>query len=96
MNTQCDIIDEYSVKCDFILNTVIFIDATLNISFSFFEKGHTCGYIPLNMHEHSPRLFRGEYWVNIVTKMTSPVNHTCSIFCSINKDQLMLVTNRHI
>ena len=24
--------DEYSVKCDFILNTVIFIDAALNIS----------------------------------------------------------------
>ena len=27
-----DIIDEYSVKCDFILNIVIFIDAALNIS----------------------------------------------------------------
>ena len=27
-----DILDEYSVKCDFILNTVIFIDAALNIS----------------------------------------------------------------
>ena len=54
------------------------------------------GYIPLNMHKHSPRLFREEYQANIVTKMTSPVNHTCSIFCSINKDILMLVTNRHI
>ena len=27
-----DITDEYPVKCDFILNTVIFIDAALNIS----------------------------------------------------------------
>ena len=27
-----DITDEYSVKCDFILNTVIFIDAVFNIS----------------------------------------------------------------
>ena len=27
-----DITDEYSVKCDFILNTVIFIDTALNIS----------------------------------------------------------------
>ena len=27
-----DIADEYSVKCDFILNTVIFIDAALNTS----------------------------------------------------------------
>ena len=26
-----DISDEFSVKCDFILNTVIFIDAALNI-----------------------------------------------------------------
>ena len=26
-----DITDEYSVKCDFILNTVIFINAALNI-----------------------------------------------------------------
>ena len=28
---RLDITDEYSVKCDFILNTVIFIDAPLNI-----------------------------------------------------------------
>ena len=41
MIERLDIIDEYSIKCDFILNTVIFIDAALNISFSFFEKGHT-------------------------------------------------------
>ena len=41
MIDRLDIIDEYSIKCDFILNTVIFIDAALNISFSFFEKGHT-------------------------------------------------------
>ena len=29
MIDRLDIIDEYSVKCDFILNTVIFIDAAL-------------------------------------------------------------------
>ena len=32
MTDRLDITDEYSVKCDFILNTVIFINATLNIS----------------------------------------------------------------
>ena len=35
------------------------------------------GYILLNIHECLPRLFRGEYWVYIVTEMTSPVNHEC-------------------
>ena len=40
MIDRLDIIDEYSVKCDFILNTVTFIDAALNISlFFFFWKG---------------------------------------------------------
>ena len=33
MIDKLDITDEYSVKCDFILNTVNFIDAALNISF---------------------------------------------------------------
>ena len=32
MIDRLDITDEYSVNCDFILNTVIFIDAVLNIS----------------------------------------------------------------
>ena len=32
MIDRLDITDEYSVNCDFILNTVIFIDAALNIS----------------------------------------------------------------
>ena len=32
MIDRLDITDEYSVKSDFILNTVIFIDAALNIS----------------------------------------------------------------
>ena len=32
MIDRLDITDEYSLKCDFILNTVIFIDAALNIS----------------------------------------------------------------
>ena len=36
MIDRLDIIDEYSVKCDFILNTVTFIDAALNIYFFFF------------------------------------------------------------
>ena len=31
MINRLDITDEYSVKCDFILNTVTFIDAALNI-----------------------------------------------------------------
>ena len=32
MINRLDITDEYSVKCDFVLNTVTFIDAALNIS----------------------------------------------------------------
>ena len=32
MIDRLDINDEYSVRCGFILNTVIFIDAALNIS----------------------------------------------------------------
>ena len=32
MIDKLDITDEYSVNCDFILNTVIFIDAELTIS----------------------------------------------------------------
>ena len=32
MIDRLDITDEYSVNCDFLLNTVIFIDAALNIS----------------------------------------------------------------
>ena len=32
MIDRLDITDEYSVKCDFIFNTIIFIDVALNIS----------------------------------------------------------------
>ena len=32
MIDRLDITDEYSEKCDFILNAVIFVDAALNIS----------------------------------------------------------------
>ena len=35
---RLNITDEYSVKCDFILNTVIFIDAALNFSLRKFWK----------------------------------------------------------
>ena len=38
MIVRLDITDEYLVKCDFILNTVIFIDAALNISLRKFWK----------------------------------------------------------
>ena len=48
MIDRLDIIDKYSVKCDFILNTVTFIDTALNISFFFFfffEKVQTCNVL---------------------------------------------------
>ena len=38
MIDRLDSADEYSVKCDFILKTVIFIDAALNISLRKFWK----------------------------------------------------------
>ena len=43
------------------------------------------GYSPLNMHEHSPRLFREEYSLYIRTKLTSAVNHHDSYigFCCV-------------
>ena len=37
MIDRLDVTDEYLVKCDFILNTIIFIDAALNISLRKFE-----------------------------------------------------------
>ena len=43
------------------------------------------GYSPLNMQEHSPRLFRGEYSRYIRAKLTSAVNHHDSYigFCCV-------------
>ena len=38
MIDRLNITDEYSVKCDFILNTVIFIDAAINVSLRKFWK----------------------------------------------------------
>ena len=38
MIDRLDITDEYSVKCEFILKTIIFIDAALNISLRKFWK----------------------------------------------------------
>ena len=38
MIVRIDITDEYLAKCDFILNTVIFIDAALTISLRKFWK----------------------------------------------------------
>ena len=38
MIDRLDITDEYSVNCDFMLNTVIFIDAALNISLRKIRK----------------------------------------------------------
>ena len=38
MIDRLNITDEYSVKCDFILNTVIFIDAAINLSLRKFWK----------------------------------------------------------
>ena len=40
MINRLNITDEYSVKCDFILNTVIFIDAALNFSMRKFWKNN--------------------------------------------------------
>ena len=54
--------------------------------------GPTYGYSPLNMHEHSPRLFRGDYSLYIRAKLTSAVNHRGSYiaFCSVyQKDELI-------
>ena len=42
MIDRLDITDEYSVNCDFILNTVIFIDAALNISL---RKNRKCNVL---------------------------------------------------
>ena len=44
MFDRLDITDEYSVNCDFILNTIIFIDAALNISLRKFWKYHVLSF----------------------------------------------------
>ena len=43
-------------------------------------------YSPLNMHQHSPRLFRRYYSLYIRAKLTSTVNHHDSYieFCMLN------------
>ena len=52
---------------------------------SMIKGGLTLGYSPLNMHEHSPRLFRGEYSLYIRAKLTSAVNRHDSYigFCCV-------------
>ena len=47
MIVRLDITDENLMKCDFILNTVIFIDAALNISLRSFENEMLYGFIYL-------------------------------------------------
>ena len=47
MSDRLDITDEYSVKCDFILNTVVFIYAALNISLRKFWKCNVFDFIYL-------------------------------------------------
>ena len=46
--------------------------------------GFGLGYSPLNMYEHSSRLFRGDYSLHIRAKLTSAVNHHGYIgFCCV-------------
>ena len=47
MINRLDITDEYSVKCDLILNTVTFIDAALNISLRKLLKCYVYDFIYL-------------------------------------------------
>ena len=44
MIDRLDITDEYSVNCDFKLNTVIFIDAALNISLRKIRKRNVLSF----------------------------------------------------
>ena len=62
------------------------------------RDGPVPGYSLLNMHEHSPRLFRGEYSLYIRAKLTSAVNHHDSYigFCCVyQKDESMSVKIKH-
>ena len=52
MIDRLDITDGFSVKRDFILNTVIFIDAALNISLRKFENVMFYDFIYLALKDH--------------------------------------------
>ena len=59
MIDRLNITDEYSVKCDFILNTVIFIDAAINFSFRKFWKCNVLWFylfgqgVPINLKRYT-------------------------------------------
>ena len=92
MINRLNITDEYSVKCDFILNTVTFIDAALNISlrklwkcnvlwFYLFGQGvpnETKGTINLNRELNAP-----------VKAQTVYVLHVCISY--INSEQQFIL-----
>ena len=58
------------------------------------RESRLTGYSPLNTHEHSPRLFWGDYWLYIRAMLTSAVNHHDSYigFCCVYlRDEFMSV-----
>ena len=85
MIDRLDITDEYSVNCDFIFNTVIFIDAALNISLRKFWKcnvlsyylfgqgvpNETKGTINLKSNENIHKKEDGSYYVVSANKASS-------------------------
>ena len=65
---------------------------------SYVTRSEPLGYSPLNMHEHSPRLFRVEYSLYIRDKLTSAVNHHdlyIGFCCVYYKDEFMSVKIKH-
>ena len=83
---RLDIIDEYSVKCDFILNTVTFIDAAYFFFFFFFfflEKIQTCNVLWFYLFGQGvPNETKGTINLNFVRG------------CSVTKSCLCLTWNR--
>ena len=53
------------------------------------------GYSPLNMHEHSPRLIRGDYWFYIRAKLTIIIIRILDFVVYTKKDEFMSVKNKH-
>ena len=82
MIDRLDITDEYSVNCDFILNTVIFIDAALNISLRKIRKCNVLSFYLFGQGD--PNETKGT--INLKSADTRPSTSKVSKFPARLKD----------
>ena len=83
MINRLDITDEYSVKCDFILNTVTFIDAALNISLRKLWKCNVLWFYLFG--QGVPNETKGTINLNTDVTMFWKRIHLCSVSTNTSK-----------